>query len=118
MINNTVCMLNIGLARNEYAGPKLHTTSDVLGVLKAYGILNNQTVCWTSSTEPTLVIHGVAPSDAAIYAVASLLNQDCIAVWNVEEQTGSLIGPRPEKWGKFDPAQFITLTGETLAEVN
>ena len=117
-INNTVCMLNIGLNVTDAEGNVVDTwrAHVVLDALKGVGVLNLQTVQHTSRTEPTLVIRCVAPTDNAVYALAYALEQDCIAVWNVEAQTGSLIGPKPEAWGEFDPAQFILLDGSLLSD--
>lgn len=117
-IDNTVCLLNIGLARADLPGGRqlFNTPEQVFSVLEAYGFRANTIAQYVSGTEPTIVIHGVVPSANAVYAVASLLNQDCIAVFDVEHQTGHLIGPAAEKWGAFDPAQFILLDGSLLSE--
>lgn len=116
-IDNTVCMLNIGLNVEDEQGNVIDVLkpSVVFNLLAAYGIQNLHTVQHDSDSEPTLVIRCVAPSTDAIYALAMVLGQDCIAVWNVEQQAGELIGPRADKWGRFDPARFLLLDGSRLA---
>jgi len=44
---------------------------------------------------------------AAIEELAVLLEQDCIAVYNPSCNRGSLIGPRPDKWGWFSKEKFV-----------
>lgn len=70
-----------------------------------------------STTERTLVVT-FAPKDAIIftdvrfrymvYSLANILKQDCIAVREDLTGAGELIGPNAEKWGDFDPAEFIS----------
>ena len=116
----TVCMLNIGLNVKDAAGNLIHRFSPLgpLGALDLYSVKVFESAVYGSETEPTLVVRCVVPNRNRIALVAEHFSQDCIAVWNVATQEGSLIGPRADKWGAFDPTKFITLTGETLAQVN
>lgn len=71
-----------------------------------------------SATEPTLIywcelnVGGVPMSELVnrITRLAFLTHQDCIAALFVDDtgrSTGSLIGPRAMKWGRFDPQFFL-----------
>lgn len=67
-----------------------------------------------SSTELTLIVEGTiehisfADLESAIYRLAGLLFQDCIA-FRIDGQHGYLIGPNAEAWGDFDPAEFLAI---------
>lgn len=67
-----------------------------------------------SDTEKTWIV--AIPDDAkpdynvdydAVYCLAELLNQDCIAVYREDSWLGYLVGPRAAKWGEFDLAHFL-----------
>lgn len=76
-----------------------------------------RTAVHTSDTEPTLVVElygDITPG--AVYSLASVLGQEAIAYYNAEIGFGLLIGPQAEKWGAFDPTQFLTFSGERLEE--
>lgn len=116
-IDHTVCMLNIGLNVSDADGNLVRTLTahEALCRLRECGVKVNNRAQHNSATERTLVAHGVVPSAMAVDSVARALGQDCIAVWNVEQQAGELIGPRADKWGQFDPARFLLLDGSRLA---
>ncbi|MFN9506751.1 MAG: hypothetical protein ACK57J_19715 [Rubrivivax sp.] len=57
--------------------------------------------------EPTLIVAIYdSVSQEKVYALATALHQDCIAVVRTGVG-GSLIGPRASAWGEFDLKQFI-----------
>lgn len=79
-----------------------------------------------SDSEPTLIlectIDGFAWRQnqwrkllfAALRAVSSKLNQDCIAMLDRPTGRGWLIGERAAQWGAFNPDMFFTLTGDRV----
>ena len=88
-------------SRAEYATGELSTTHGValVGACRAQ-----------SATEDTLVaICQGSPDDVrfVVEQLAYALDQDCIAVFNVETGVGELIGERAAKWGEFNPEFFI-----------
>lgn len=70
-----------------------------------------------SSTESTLValVDHDGDVEACTYWLAEKLNQEAIAVWWPARAEGKLIGPQAEKWGTFDPAQFLMPDGRRLS---
>lgn len=74
----------------------------------------------TPTIEDTLVVHLLDGLNAegsvysAIFNLAQLLDQDCIAVFFTSVQEGLLIGPRANEWGAFDPQYFRVI--EELSE--
>ena len=69
-----------------------------------------------SGTEETLVVQLQVSSGTsarlldAVSRLAYELDQDCIAMYNVTEYRGELVGPdqaRVAKWGEFNPEFFI-----------
>ena len=70
-------------------------------------------------TERSVVIgvrSGPVEVSGAVRGLATVLGQDCIAVWSPRGSFGKLIGPRADAWGAFDPAMFVLLDGSTLAD--
>jgi hypothetical protein len=71
-----------------------------------------------SATEDTLIaICEGSGSDVAV-VVAELayeLDQDCIALFNVETGVGQLIGPRAAAWGAFNPEYFLRFSNAVAA---
>jgi hypothetical protein len=43
----------------------------------------------------------------ALWKLAVVANQDCIAVYYPDTDTGALLGPFANKWGRFDKACFV-----------
>lgn len=61
-----------------------------------------------SRTETTLVVEIERPlTERSAYALSEALRQECIA--QLTDEGGALIGPKAAKWGKFNPAYFLTL---------
>lgn len=46
--------------------------------------------------------------ELVIHNLAERLNQEAIAIYYPEKNTGQLIGPAAEKWGTFDRNLFVT----------
>jgi len=46
------------------------------------------------------------PLDFSLYMLCRTLKQDCLAIWGSSEP-GILIGPKADRWGAFDPKQFL-----------
>jgi hypothetical protein len=82
-----------------------------------------------SATEDTLVVVMIPEGDAtggfskaafrnAIERLAYELDQDCIAVFNVDDNAGELVGSDPARvanWGEFNPEFFIRYASEVAA---
>lgn len=111
--SDEVVMLNIGL--RDAADTRDISVQEALAALRKRDVGIFDAVVVQSDTERTLVIRGVTHASLYdIHAVAADLDQDCIAVWSVGEQSGELIGPSTEAWGRFDPSRFFVLDGERL----
>jgi hypothetical protein len=46
-----------------------------------------------------------------VFAIAEELEQDCIAVYEPESGSGTLIGPKAVNWGSFNPDYFVRFFG-------
>lgn len=104
-------ILNIGLMSG---GVEIADTA-VYRAMRAAGILWEKVAHHQSDTEPTLVIEGYG-TDHQVNLVATWLEQDCIAVWDPLHREGRMVGPYRDRWGEFDPSQFIMLNGSRLSE--
>jgi hypothetical protein len=96
-------------SRAEFAREAIAYYAQILGARRAQ-----------STTEDTLVLSVETDgSEAALYhAVYNLalnLSQDCIAVYQVDADNGSLIGPNAAAWGEFNPEFFIRFSSEVAA---
>ena len=111
--SDEVVLLNIGL--RDAADTRDISVQEALAALRKRDVGIFDAVVLHSDTERTLVIRGVTHASLYdIHAVAHDLDQDCIAVWSVGEQSGELIGPNAKVWGRFDPARFFVLDGSRL----
>ena len=64
--------------------------------------------------EPTVIIECDFIT-GSIAALATALDQDCIAVYNHSTGTGSLIGDKADQWGAFNPEYFQFITARETA---
>ena len=111
--SDAVVLLNIGL--RDAADTRDISVHEALRALRKRDVGIFDAVTVQSDTERTLVIRGVTHASMYdVHAVAADLEQDCIAVWNIGEQSGELIGPNWSSWGRFDPSRFFVLDGERL----
>ena len=55
--------------------------------------------------EPTVIIQYISHK-GSLLALATALDQDCVAVFDHELGKGSLIGDKAEAWGEFNPEYF------------
>jgi hypothetical protein len=115
----TILQLNIGLNDNSNQPVNIHTVCTTL-TAHGFNILASRAFPSPAGNEDCLSLAvqfsgSEVDCNARLYCVASCLRQDCIAVMNGGK--GELIGPQSEKWGEFNPAFFVGLSGLTLAEV-
>lgn len=116
--NTITAILNIGLNWTDSDGTeRTHSAIHAYRVLQQANIQVLHAVQRDSDSEPTLIVRCLVDRACFnVYEVARDLEQDCIAVWCIDDQCGTLIGPRTERWGTFNPSHFITLDGERLSD--
>jgi hypothetical protein len=98
--------INIGLA-NPFTGDHNtvdHTISKAMEFIQ--GIVNLRVS--TDGDEPTVIIKYFAHK-GSLLALATALDQDCIALFDHSIGKGSLIGDRASEWGDFNPEYFQTV---------
>jgi hypothetical protein len=121
MNTTPIITLNIGLRIGRSA--HLNTVTQACQALERAGFNLQMMRVDMSSTEPTVVVQvesastwGVDPAQAgALHGVAAVLGQQAIAIFEPNRGHGVLVGPEAAAWGKFDPTEFITITGRRLA---
>lgn len=109
-------ILNIGLARQGNSNVGVGT---VLREIASCGFRLVNHAIHHSGTEITVVAqvnrrYGYTPAAECAAHLATLLGQDCIAVYNPERDFGYLAGPNAAAWGEFNPAYFLMLDGSRL----
>ncbi len=100
--------LNVGLLIN--GGPDHLTTAEVANAcITLFDPLSLQLIVKHSATEPTAVVtiwSDVAPTEAMITLLCTMLRQDAIAGRHMAE--GFLYGPKADAWGgAFNPEFFL-----------
>lgn len=95
--------INIGLA-NPFTGD---TNSVDFTLSKALEFIQQITGVRVSydGDEPTVIIQ-YALHKGSLLALATALDQDCIALYDHSINKGSLIGDRASEWGEFNPEYF------------
>lgn len=110
-------ILNIGLARKGDSNIGQGTV--IREVIAAFGAA---AVTFKESDTETTCIACVnnerGTPNALVGHPALLLGQDCIAVYLPKQGIGSLIGPRANGWGVFNPALFLMPDGTRLSDRN
>jgi hypothetical protein len=117
----TTLLLNVGLTIGQtgQAIDRMFVLHDLARHFDLRAFRYFDAVKGSSATEPTVVAEVEASSlDAALKMVARLSSswgQDCVALYQLGSKSGWLVGPNAEAWGAFNPAFFLTMTGDTLA---
>ena len=102
--------VNIGLA-DPQGGSDL-SPAQVIEALRAVGAEVEVSHVYSSDTEPTLVVKiKQALTKEQGDQVSEMLGQEAIAQRTDDEQ-GQLFGPMAEQWGPYNPAYFVTTTGD------
>jgi phosphoribosylformylglycinamidine (FGAM) synthase-like enzyme len=109
--------LNIGLLV-EKTGKRI-TRKDASAALAATGFEAHASILhegeWEGQAQPTLVVVGFAPANWSADALADELQQDSIAVLEVDANHGRLDGPNPQDYA-FDHSLFTTFEQAVDAE--
>lgn len=104
--------LNVGLRSSQKYGP-VHDVSAqyVVDKLRDLGFKVETAEVRRSATEDTLVaavsFAGGTVGRGALFALAHMCRQDCVASYNPETRVGSLVGPHAEAWGDFKVEFFL-----------
>ena len=107
-------ILNVGMADGEQTNFVYKREYVELAVNHAFcGLPEPRTRISQKGGEPTAVVVVQVQRDdimrRCVRALSELMNQDCIAVWDMTEGKGELIGhdvTRAQKWGEFDAQYF------------
>ena len=117
-----IYVLNIGLAREAKSNIGTGTALRALMDLERMSA-NDELIDYSiqqSETETTVVaivdIRG-NPEDVLtkVFRLSQILEQDCIAMYNLVTKEGALVGPRADKWGAFNPEFFLLPDGSKLS---
>lgn len=107
-------ILNIGMNTNDGRGITLAQINAALSLANARVVKG---AVRRSDSEPTYVVElSDALTEGSVFALAEILEQDAIAVWDMVSETGQLIGPGAASWGAFDPERFLLVSGARLAD--
>lgn len=107
-------ILNIGMNTNDGRGITLAQINAALSLANARVVKG---AVRRSDSEPTYVVElSDALTEGSVFALAEILEQDAIAVWDMVSETGKLIGPKAASWGAFDPERFLLVSGARLAD--
>ena len=104
--------LNVGLRSSQKYGP-VHDVSAqyVVDKLRDLGFKVETAEVRRSATEDTLVaavsFAGGTVRPDALFALAYMCRQDCVASYNPETRVGLLDGPYAEDWGDFKVEFFL-----------
>jgi hypothetical protein len=110
-----VHILNIGHAIGDTGAS--HTLTQIVQAVERLGIVIAQVNVHESDTETTTVLRTPRVDSLTVHTLATVLGQDCIAVWHPLRtgQPGELIGPNAAAWGEFNPEFFILPEGGRLS---
>ena len=95
--------INIGL-NNPFTGKTNSVDFTLSKALEFISDITNVRVSYDGE-EPTVIIR-YAFHTGSLLALATALDQDCIAKWDHHIGKGSLIGDKAEEWGDFNPEYF------------
>jgi hypothetical protein len=103
-------LLNIGLLRNTGGFVKC---AEVEQLFDTYGVVVHKARVEVAEPgtqeEDTFILHVSGWDEEKAFSAAWVLDQDCIAQYDLGECEGALIGPQAAKWGKFDAKYFKLL---------
>ena len=125
-IQFTPVTLNIGLKASanffDKTGEDYATTRDDVLEMRSIivglcGMRNWRGEVKVSATERTLVIHGEMPTelyldDYLFRFIADTWQQECIAVYDHDDDFGELVGSYSHRWGEFNKEYFLQYKGE------
>ena len=98
--------INIGLA-NPFTGELNSVEQTLAEVIKCVRGIEDIAVR-RSATEPTVIIRFKQAVDS-LNKIATALDQDCVAVYDDETDTGELYGDKAEQWSPFNPEYFLSI---------
>jgi hypothetical protein len=101
-------LLNIGLLRNTSGFVRL---ADINRAFDQFNVLDlkHRVAIGTNQEEDTYIVHVQGWTNDKARAIATALEQDCIAQYDLHECEGSVVGPRAADWGAFNAALFKLL---------
>jgi hypothetical protein len=98
--------INIGLA-NPFTGGQNTVDQTISKALEFIeGIVDFKVS--NRGAEPTVIIR-YTHHKRSLVALATALDQDCIALYDHHIGQGSLIGDKASEWGEFNPEYFQTV---------
>ena len=95
--------INIGL-NNPFTKGVNSVDKTLSKVLEFVEQITNVRVSYEGD-EPTVIVR-YALHKGSLLALATALDQDCIALWDHHIGKGSLIGDKADQWGEFDLKYF------------
>ena len=95
--------INIGL-NNPFTGKTNSVDHTLSKALEFISDITNIRVSY-DRLEPTVIIR-YAFHKGSLLALATALDQDCIAKWDHFTGKGELIGDKADQWGEFDLKEF------------
>lgn len=122
-------VINVGLLTNKGEsldlGLVIQTVNNLLAHNPAWHITDVKLV--QSDSEPTLVVilessylwnaYSLRTLRNIVLTLSDTLEQDCIAVWDGDNERGFLIGSNTEAWGDFNPEYFFLGDGTRLSGI-
>jgi len=103
--DNMNVIINIGLKAKGRKVP-IHMVQDALAHVDV------DVVDWNvmhHEPEDTFVARLNRADAGKIHTLSCLLDQDCIALYDLDECKGALIGPNVDDWGEFNAEYFRVL---------
>lgn len=102
-------LINIGLRRGRYGADV--PMAEVLEAMKEVDVdlMKHAEVPADANSEPTCIAFVERANPAKLYRLSEMLGQDCIAVYNLDNCEGRLIGPDAAAWGEFNRDYFKVL---------
>lgn len=104
-------LINIGLIRNDAHG--YVKVKDIESLFRDFSIVEYGSrvavLNADEAGEDTFIAHVGNVDQAKLYVISQALSQDCIACYDLDTCKGSLVGPKAETWGVFNPSEFKIL---------